>query len=196
MRFAILIALALLTASCGQPPGSVAEAGPVEEPTPSTDTETPGDPPRNVMAGRGYNFRMYDYTPTDGEPRDPTFWVHAESGQLAEGEKVWAVQGTRAVIYRDNEDDIVIEALEGEVDKDRKIAELRGAVHLTVGSLTADLEDLRWNNEKGTASTNHAVHLEDANMRLDAKGLLIKRDENLLILGEGSGHIRLTETTL
>lgn len=196
MRFAILVTLALLMASCGQPPGSVAEAGPVEESTLSPDTETPEGPPRNVMEGRGYDFRMYDYTPTDGELRDPTFWAYVDSGQLAEGENVWSVQGVRAVIYREDEDDIVIEALEGVVDKDQKVAELRGAVHLTVGSLTADLEDLRWDNEKGTASTNHAVHLEDANMRLDAKGLLIKRDESVLILGEGSGHIRLTESTL
>ncbi len=195
MRCAILIAFPLLVASCAQPPESVPESDPVSESTQSPSVDTPEDPPRNVMAMLGPDVWMHDYTPTEGEPRDPTFWVHADSGQLAEGEKVWSVQGARAVIYRDDEEDLVVEALEGEVDEDRKVAELRGAVRLTVGSLIVDLEDLLWENEKGTATSNHAVHLVDANMRLDAKSLLIRRDEGVLILGEGSGYIRLTEPT-
>ncbi len=192
MRCAILVAFPVLVASCGQPPGSVAESEPVSQSTPSPSVDTPEGPPRNVMAMLGPDVWMHDYTPTEGEPRDPTFWVHADSGQLAEGEKVWSVQGARAVIYRDDEEDLVIEALEGEVDEDRKVARLRGDVRLTVGSLIVDLEDLLWKNEEGTATSNHAVHLVDENLRLHAKSLLIKRDEGKFILGEGSGYIRLT----
>ncbi len=146
------------------------------------------------MAMRGLDLYMHDYTPTDGELRDPTFWVHADSGQLAEGEKVWSLQGTRVVIYRDDDEDLVVEALEGKVDLDRQVAELRGAVRLTTGSLIVDLEDLLWENEKGSATSERPIHLVDGDTRLDAESLLIKRDEGLLILGEGSGYLRLTES--
>ncbi len=194
MRCAILAAFLLLEASCSQPPGSVAESGPVSQSTPPPSNISPEDPPRNAMAMRGLDLRMYDYTPTGDELRDPTFSVHADSAQLPEGGKVWSVQGTRAVIYRDDDEDLVVDALEGDVDLDRKVAELRGAVRLTVGSLIVDLEDLLWENEKGTMTSGRPIHLGDENMRLDAKSLLIKRDGGLLILGEGSGYVRLTES--
>lgn len=194
MRCAILVAFPLLVASCGQPPGSVPESDPVSESRPSASIDPAEDPPRSIMAGRGRDLYMHDYSPTDGELRDPTFWVHADSDQLAEGEKQWSLQGTRAVIYRDDEEDLVVEALEGEVDLDRQVAELRGAVRLTVGSLIVDLEDLLWENEEGTATSDHPIHLVDENMRFDAESLLIKRDEGVIILGEGSGYLRLTES--
>lgn len=191
----ILAASALLVASCAQPPGSVPDSGPVTQSAPSPNIDSPEGSPRNVMAMRGLDLYMHDYSPTEGELRDPTFWIHADSAQLAQGERVWSLQGTRAVIYRDDEEDLVLEALEGEFDKDRQVAQLRGAVRLTTGSLIVDLEDLLWENEKGRATSGRPIHLEDENMRFHAESLLIKRDEGVIILGKGSGYMRLTEPT-
>ncbi len=193
MRGVLLIAVSLLLSSCGQTSDTASESEPVSKATPSERSSPPADSPKNMMAMRGVDLYMHDYTPTAGKLRDPTFWVHAESGQLAEGEKVWSLQGTRAVIYREDNEDLVVEARDGRVDQEQQVAMLKGDVRLTEGTLVVDLEDLLWENEKGTATSNRPVHITDGDTLLEAQNLLIDVDEGTLILGEGSGYVRLAE---
>ncbi len=193
MRGKLLIAMSLLLSSCGQTSDMASEPEPSSGTMPAEPSSAPAELPRNLMAMRGVDLYMHDYTPTEGELRDPTFWVHAESGQLAEGEKVWSLQGTRAVIYREKHDDLVVEAREGRVDQERQVAALQGDVSLTAGTLVVDLEDLLWENEMGTATSNRPVRITDGDTWLKAQTLLIEVDEGVLILEDGSGYVRLTE---
>ena len=189
MRSGLLAAFALLLASCGQPPGTAADPELTAQEV-SLPQETL---PRNTMAMRGVDLRMYDYTPTAGELRDPTFWIHADAGQLAEGEKVWSLQKTQAVIYREDEEDLRIEALEGQFDQERQEAMLKGAVRITTGTLVVDLEDVFWKNEEGAATTSRPIHLTNGDTRLDAKALRIEPKKGSLILRDGSGYVPLKE---
>ena len=193
MKAVLLIAISLLLSSCEQTSDTASESEPVSETTPSERPSPPADASKNMMAMRGIDLYMHDYTPTEGELRAPTFWVHAESGQLAEGEKVWSLQGTRAVIYREDDEDLVVEARDGQVNQKRQVAVLKGDVRLTAGTLVVDLEDLHWENEKGTATSNRRVHITNGDTSLEAQNLLIDVDEGALILGKGSGYIPLQE---
>ena len=193
MRGVLLVAISLLLFSCGRASETTPESGPVSEATPSERSSSPADSRRNMMALRGVDLYMHDYTPTEGELRDPTFWIHAGSGQLAEGEKMWSLQSIRAVIYREDDEDLIVEARDGQVNQEKQVAVLRGDVRLTAGTLVVNLEDLLWENEKGTATSKHPVHITDGYMRLEAQSLSIDVDGGALILGEGSGYIRLRE---
>lgn len=191
MRYAVLIALATTLVACG----------PATE-IPLTDSQAPREslapgakaPEKefeSAMIMKGVDLYMHDYTPTDGELRDPTFWVHAESGQLAEDEKIWALQSTRAVIYRDGDEDLVMEAREGWFDQERQVATLQGEVKLTAGSLVAELEELFWDNARGTATSDRPVRVTEGETRLSAEGLRITPDADSLVLRNGSGYVQL-----
>lgn len=192
MRRMLLVAMSLLLVSCGQTSETASEPGPVSEATPAGHSSPATELPRNMMAMRGVDLYMHDYAPTEGELRDPTFWVHAESGQLAEGGKVWSLHRIRAVIYREDNEDLVVEARDAQVNQEEQVAALQGDVRLTAGTLVVDLEDLLWENEKGTATSDHPVYITDGDTRLEAQSLSINVDDGALILGEGSGFIRLT----
>lgn len=189
MKYELLTTVSLLLISYGQTPETGADTEPSAQGTPAPAQKLP----QNVLAMRGVDLYMHDYAPTNGELRDPTFWIHADAGQLAEGEKVWSLQKTKAIIYREDDEDLHLEAIEGLFDQERQEVILKGAVRLSIGSLVVDLEDVVWINEENVATSNRPVHLENENITLDAKSLLIKPGENVLKLGEGSGSIRLKE---
>ncbi len=192
MKYELLTAISLLLISCGQP----AESGVSSEPAAGPAPTLPEEPAPSAMKMEGVELRMYDFERTDGELQKPTFFVHADAAQLAEGEKVWSLQKAVARIFREDGEDFHIEALEGQFDDARKEAVLKGAVRLTAGSLTIDLEDITWKNEENTASSDNPVHLTNGDTRLDAQNIRIDVETGTLTLGEASGFIQFTESTL
>lgn len=196
MKIKILAAVSLIVILCGQTARTDVSSETAERETSAPQSEKQEKPPINVMEMKGVNLYMHDFESADGKPRNPTFWVHAEAGQLAEGQKVWSLQKTKAVIYREDGDDFHIEALEGQFHQERQEAVLRGAVRLTTGSLMISLEDVVWNNEENTATSDRPVHLRDGGTRLDAQSLVIDAKSSTLTLGKGSGYVRFVESTL
>ena len=190
MRWILPIVLAATLVQCGSAtdPQGVYPGAPIKSVAPGV--VEPEEEFESAMVMKGVDLYMHDYTPTEGELRDPTFWLHAESGQLAEDEKVWSLQSTRAVIYRE-EQDLFMEAREGWFDQERQVANLQGGVKLTAGSLVTDLEDVFWDNEQGTATSDRPVSVVNGETRLRAESLRISPDEDSLILRNGSGYVAL-----
>lgn len=198
MRYGVLMALMYLCAGCGQSPDEVSNASAPaapEQPLLNLAAAPAEDAAPNAMSMEGVDLYMHDYTPTAGKLREPTFWVHADSGQLAEGDQVWSLQNTRAVIYRADDEDVIVDAAEGEFDQEREIAFLTGSVRLTVGTLVVELERLAWDNKLGTATSEDPVRVTEGDMRLIANRLRINPDDDELHLEEGSGYVPLVETT-
>ena len=198
MRYGVLMALMFLCAGCGRAPEEVSKAPAAaapDQPLLDLAAAPAKDATPNAMTMEGVDLYMHDYTPTAGKLREPTFWVHADSGQLAVGDQVWSLQNTHAVIYRADDEDVIVEAVEGEFDQEKEIAFLTGSVRLTVGSLVVELERLAWDNKLGTATSDDPVRVTEGDTRLIASRLRIDPEKNELHLEEGSGYLPLVETT-
>lgn len=140
---------------------------------------------------RGIDLHMFSSRPTFGAPEDPTFWVHAERGEVLGDPPVWKLENTKAVIYRDPEEDIVLVAKSGNFDEENKSAQLDGGVRVTSGNLVADLSDIHWNDETGVARTDALATLYDGVNRLAGKSMALYADEDRFEIGEGSGRMQL-----
>lgn len=140
---------------------------------------------------QGIDLHMFSSRPTFGAPEDPTFWVHAERGEVLGDPPVWKLENTKAVIYRDPEEDIVLVAGSGNFDEENKSAQLDGGVRVTSGSLVANLADIHWNDETGVARSDALATLDDGINRLAGKSIALYADEDRFEIGEGSGRIRL-----
>ena len=174
-------------AAAKQTPESVPQASPPE-------TSDPTPPPQSTLAWKGVDLYMHDYGPTDGRLRDPTFWIHAEQGQRAGAGRTWSLQQTRAVIYREADENLVVEAAIGQFDEEAETARLSGRVRLSTGRLRVDLEELVWDNTKGLATSDRPVRVTDSETQLVASGILINPHDDTIVLNEGSGVIQLLET--
>lgn len=148
----------------------------------------------HMLAMTGVDLYMHDYTPSDGEPREPTFWVHAESGKLSEGTKIWTLEDTNAVIYREVDEDLAIVAEHGRFDQNNDVAVLTGDVRLSTSEVVIYLEEVLWNNAEGVARSEKPLTVESGRTRLKADRAVIEPREDKLTLYNGSGMIQLGES--
>lgn len=145
------------------------------------------------MEGEGINLWMSSSHPTFGQPEDPTFWVHAERGQLLDEPRIWSLEQTRAVIYRNPEEDLVLVARTGTFDEENKSAQLDGDVRVTSGSMVADLANIQWDNAAGVAHSEALATLDDGVNRLVGRAVALYAQEGRFELGEGSAQIQLAQ---
>ena len=146
---AFLITALLLFQITNSDPGSLILAQ-------TADNGAPAEPSRR-MDMTGIDLYMHDYAPTDGKPRKPTLWVHAEEGHAAEDEQVWQVEGVRAVIYGDeteNANDLVVEADLGLFNLRENFARLNDDVTLKTGDIKLELDEIEWDNIKKVARSS------------------------------------------
>ena len=178
-----LLLLSLL-ADCGK---SLAPKPP--EPKPNAQPGLPASD--NPVTMTGINLYLHDTRPTDGAPRKPTLWVQADEFSLMQDD-VWAFAKARAVIYgRDDEsENITIEANRGEF-KEGERAYMSNGVVAHVGTITLDMQDMEWVNEKREARTDNPIHLVDGKTRLDAASARLLPDERMFILTKVKGVIQL-----
>ncbi len=156
----------------------------------------PSDAATMKMEGEGINLWMSSSHPTFGQPEDPTFWVHAERGQLLDEPRIWSLEQTRAVIYRDPpEEDLVLVARTGTFDEQNKSAKLDGDVRVTSGRMVADLENIRWDNAAGVAYSEGLATLDDGVNRLVGRAVAMYAKEGRFELGDGTAHIQLAQST-
>lgn len=146
------------------------------------------------MVMRGIDLYMHDSAPTFGDTRNPTFWVHAESGNLSPDASLWELHIARAVIYRDNEDDLHIEADSGQFDQANQLAYLHDGVKATSGRLVVEIQDLEWDNKARIARSESAAEIRDGTNELSGRPVRIYPREDRMELGAGSGTIRLSQS--
>lgn len=146
-----------------------------------------------AMEMRGLDLRMYSTEPTFGELRDPTFWVHAKRGRL-EGElDVWSLEEARAIIYRDPEDDLRLEAQQGTFDQTNQVAVLSDGVRATSRDLVVELDDIEWNNEENVAWSDSPARVTSGSNRLTGASVAIYPRDDRIKLGRGSGDIQMAQ---
>lgn len=189
MRLAAAALVCACLLGCGaETPGaesaSSAENSPVAE-------EKPG----GSITMEGLDLRMHNYRPTVGEPEKPTFWVHAEKGELVDGQKSWELEQARAVVYREADEDLVLEAARGLFDETRRVARLYGGVLVTAGAVTMELAEIEWNNEEGVAKSGQPVTVVDGTSWLKASTLLLNPGEDIMRLTNVTGRIDFSEGT-
>ncbi|HIJ73147.1 MAG TPA: LPS export ABC transporter periplasmic protein LptC [Candidatus Hydrogenedentes bacterium] len=121
---------------------------------------------------------------TGGEAKRPTFEVTAK-GKLLEGD-VLLFENALAVFYGPDGKETHTSAPRCRVDRNEKLAYLEGGVRLETGTMTVELEDLLWDNEKGEATTDKPVTLtkDGGETHLEAVGMtLIPKEEKLVFRG-------------
>lgn len=137
----------------------------------------------------GMDLYMHNYRPTTGEPDKPTFWVHAEKGELVDGHTIWELAQARAVVYREAEADLVLEAAHGLFDEANRVARLYGGVVVTAGVVTMELADIEWNNEEGVAKSVGSVTVVNGASWLKASALFLNPEEDIMRLTDATGRI-------
>ena len=182
-RYAILIAAAALAAHCGSPPPVLDE-----EAAPAAETsELSGR-----MAMTGMDLYLHDYRPTAGGARKPTIWVHSDEGEISTETSAWTLGRSRAVLYRENGEDIILQAMSGSFDETNETAQLSGGVNITTGSLAMELDEIEWDNEEGVARSSGPVTITQGRTLLSASSLVLNPAEDTMLLINGSGRIDLT----
>lgn len=144
-----------------------------------------------AMQGEDINLRMFSSQPTFGEVADPTFWVRAKRGRLLGEPRIWTLEETQAVIYRDPEEDLVLVAGTGTFDEVNKSAELDGGVRVTSGQFAADMANIRWDDATGVASTDSRATLDAGMNQMIGSSVALYVNEDRFELGEGSARIQL-----
>lgn len=163
---------------------------------PAPAAETPrasaaGD--ESAIKMQGVDLYMHSDDPTYGERKEPTFWVHAERGRLEEKLKVWSIENAEALVYREAEDNLRLQAREGMIDESNQVARLHGGVRATTGELVMNLEDIEWNNHENIARSESPVSLTDGVNDLSGDSVSIFPKDDRVELGAGNGRIRLAE---
>lgn len=159
---------------------------PVDEPRPAA---------REALAGleaavSDMDLYMHDIEPTGAERRKPTLWVHAAEGQL-KADNSWALADARAVIYREQEEDILLESRAGSFDESRKVAVLDGGVKVAAGDLQFSTDSVSYDNTHRVVQTHSPVELSDGNTRLTAEAATLEPDDGVIMLSNVSGTLSL-----
>ncbi len=145
------------------------------------------------MTVAGLDLYMHDDAFTGQDTAEPTFWVHADQGELTGDESLWTLTRTRAVIYRDEEDDMHLNAKQGWFDQVRNTAQLSGGVTIESGPLRISTEQVEWDNEIGTvisSSTTElqrgATHITATSFTMTPKtgGILLDRPQGTIFIGD------------
>jgi len=187
-----LLLIFLGLTSCGPHPSHRVphpDTARVEAQDPATD---------NAIVMSNVDLYMHEINQTLGQPRKPTFWVHAdevsltqeESGAETAGE--WAFVRARAVIYASHPDDedMTFEAARGRFrDEDRAL--LEGDVRARLGTMEISLDDVEWVNADQEAHTDKPVQIVDRDTKLDAASLHLYPEKREFVLTGVDGVIRL-----
>lgn len=183
-RYAILIAAAAVAVRCGSP-------------MPATDEEAAQAQETRELSGRmamtGMDLYMHDYRPTAGGARKPTIWVHSDEGEISTETSAWTLGRSRAVLYREDGEDIILQAMSGSFDETNETAQLGGGVKVTTGSLAMELEEIEWDNKEGVARSTGPVTITQGRTLLNASSLVLNPDEDTMLLTNGNGRIDLTD---
>jgi len=153
---------------------------------PSTPDEKLAEPGKASVEGKstsavaeGINFYLHDDTRgTGGERVGPTLWVHADRGDLdvATGKSV--LQGVRAVVYRDEAENVTFEAPAGKVDENRKVASMSGGVSAVAGTLRIESDEIEYDHSSEIAETQGNARMVNGDTLLDAEGLSLHTGVN------------------
>ena len=145
------------------------------------------------MEGRDADFRLYDSSPTAGESKKPTFWVHAGVWRLEE-QDVWSFENARAVIYGRGEDgaEITFDAGQGRFQKD-KTAYLKDGVVAHIEKMTLQLTDIEWINEQRVAQSDNPVTITSDDAHLEGATLRLYPDDKQLVMTNVSGKMRFDD---
>lgn len=160
--------------------------GPVDEPRPAAREALTG----LEAAVSDMDLYMHDIEPTGTERRKPTLWVHAAEGQL-KADNSWALADARAVIYREQEEDILLESKAGSFDESRKVAVLDGGVTVAAGNLQFSTDSVSYDNTHRVVQTHSPVELSEGNTRLTAEAATLEPDGGVITLSNVSGTLSL-----
>ncbi len=141
----------------------------------------------------------HDPSPTFGELKKPTIWLHADKFQIID-ENNWKVESIKAVIYdtKTGSERIRVFADSGTFVK-MKTASLSGKVHAEMDEIEFDTEYLLWTNKTETEpakiTTDRKVSLVGKNISLTCSSLIIYPEEKNFELTEVSGIVPLVLRT-
>lgn len=191
-RWAIpaILCAAAIVAGCGN------EVAPNDAAAPkATASEAPRPPVRETLSGleaavSGMDLYMHDIEPTGDSRRKPTLWVHAAEGQL-KPDNSWALADARAVIYREQEEDILLESKTGRFDEGQKVAVLEGGVSVAAGEMRFSTDSVSYDNEQRIVQTHAPVVLSDGKTQLNADHATLEPDDGVVILSNVSGTLSL-----
>jgi LPS export ABC transporter protein LptC len=145
------------------------------------------------MTVAGLDLYMHDDAFTGQDTAEPTFWVHADQGELTGDESLWTLTTTQAVIYRDDEDDMRLNAKQGWFDQVRNTAQLSGEVTIDSGPLRISTEQVDWDNTLGTVTSENETELRNGTTRLTAIGFTMSPDTGGIHLYQPRGTITFGE---
>ncbi len=202
MRRACLLLLAGPLLQCGSETPAPAQqtVGQTSAEAPAQDGSGAGEssaPARVTGAAfRGIKLEMHDTSPTAGAVRMPLFSVHADEAVKSEDAEVWSLVGARAIVYRNDEEDLKLKAGGGRFDQTNGVAHLSGGVEVNAGELVMDLSDIEWDNETRRAWSDSPVTVLNGATELHASSLVLIPDEGIFVLSDVSGRIDLREGRL
>lgn len=174
MRPLFLICLIPCLCQCGGGPSTPSKQAPED-----TETTAEKESAPILVEAVGMDIRLWgDTRGTGGSRVGPTFWVHAEKGYLDEATGQSVLEGVRAVVYRDNAENLTITAPAGMADENRKVASMSGGVTVEAGTSQIMTAEIEWDDESGIAESTGDVLMQDGDTRLDAEGLTLYADEN------------------
>ena len=134
---------------------------------------------REMLRGE-MHLEFYDEGPTGDQPRKPAFTVKANAALT--DEEFLVLEDAEAVFYGGNEETMRAYAPQCRVDTDRKTAAFDGGVRLEGSVMTAEIEDLIWDNSAREASTTNPVKMTSDTIDLDASAMrLIPREKAALL---------------
>ncbi|GEM_PF-1499847 len=195
IRFPTLLILVLLffaLSSCFNSPKKPADNKNVQS---SEESPIEGEISPTSMTVSSVDLYHHDPSPTFGEVKKPTLWLHAEKFQIID-ENNWKIEDIKAVIYdtRSGEERIRILAESGTFDK-MKSASLSGKVHAEMEDISFETESLLWTNKTETEpakiTTGGKVSLKGNDISLTCSSLLIYPEDKTFELTEVSGILPL-----
>ncbi len=165
-------------------------------PLPPEEEAVLPEEPGEVMTLQGVDLFLHDPRPTSGAAHKPTFWVHADSFEIASiEENVYTIGGARAVIYgaESGEEEIILEAPRGRFVEDRQ-ALLEDGVTAYVGATIFHLSEIEWQNPSGEtpgeARSSQPLTVDGPQLQLEAGSLMLRPGTKEFELTDVAGIVR------
>lgn len=180
--------------AAGQPAVDSRQPAPVEPEAalPEPRRATVKDALNGIQADASdMDLYMHDISPTGDARRKPTLWVHAARGQL-KPDSSWTLADARAVIYREQNEDIRLESRLGSFDESKKVAVLEGGVKVDAGAVELQTDSVSYDNAKRVVQTHSPVQLSDGQTLLNAQGATLEPDDGSVTLTDVTGMLSLT----
>lgn len=192
-RFILLCAAALFVSACDPGGTETYRLAKKEKAKSSQDTEgNAAEEPSVVesMTVSGLDLWMLGEHETDGSEHRPTFRVHAESGEV-DAQARYTLFRPRAVIYDEEDQEIVLTSDSGDLDQVSGKAHLRGDVLVESGELRFTMDEITWDNKTELAYTETGVRLTSETAVLTANGLVIDPKTSGIVMRDVSGTFDL-----